>query len=91
MVIECYGFLLFPEEFHETARRTNLYQRGNIVLYHPLLPAVHPEADCRHTAEIQRQQVEQDYPVLGNIYFSNMGSLGRDTNMYVDIQLSNRL
>ena len=58
-------------------RRTNLYQRGNIVLHHPLLPAVHPEADCRHTAEIQRQQMEQDYPVLGNIYFPDMGDLGR--------------
>ena len=61
------------------------------VTNHPLLPAVHPEADCRHTAEIQRQQVEQDYPVLGNIYFPDMGGLDRDRNMYVDIQISNRL
>ena len=29
------------------------------------------------TLEIQRQQMEQDYPVLGNIYFPDMGGLGR--------------
>ena len=89
---QCFDrFLLFAEEFHGTARRTNGSLSGYIVLRYPLLPAVHPEADCRHTAEIQRQQVEQDYPHMDNIYFSGMGSLGRDRNIYVDIQISNRL
>ena len=32
--------------------------------------------------------MEQDYPVLGNIYFPAMEFLGRDRNMYVDIQLT---
>lgn len=35
-------------------------------------------------------KMEQDYPVLGNIYFPDMGILAGDRNMYVDIQLSNR-
>lgn len=46
------GQLVFTKELHGIARRANLYLFSNIVLYHPLLSAIHPETDCCHTAEI---------------------------------------
>ncbi len=44
--------LVFTEELHGTARRAYLFHPDNRVLHHPLLPAIHPQTDCRHTPEI---------------------------------------